>query len=665
MTTAECAPEPEIITQNREQLAYLLTEAAEIEHGLMCCYLYAAYSLKRGAADGLAPEDVALVARWRSAIVGVAVEEMVHLSLVSNLLTAIGFAPQFARPNFPVAPGYHPSGIVVSLAPLDLATLDHFLFLERPEGVDIPDGAGFDPPPQVERATRSDRLVPSSEDYATVGHLYRGIRAGFVGLAARMGEGVLFAGDPAAQVGPEIAAIPGLTAVTDLASALRAIDTVVEQGEGTQTDSARSHYRRFLAVRDEYRTLKASRPEFEPALPVARNPVMRRPPDARHKVHVDEPKAARLMDLGNALYGHALRVLTRAFGRADDPGPARRVMVHSAIEIMTLLSPVGEMLCHLPASTAHPGVNAGLSFAMARSNAGPERVAIWPLLTERTRELAASCANAALEIDGSLADTAKRLFDLALRLEQASPARKAVSEVVPAAPVVAAEPRPLDAGLVGAVASAPPVEEARGRNLLLRFEGKRCIHSRHCVLGAPSVFRANVKGAWLNPDGISVEDLAAVAHDCPSGAITYDRLDGGPAEGPPPVNVIRVRENGPLAVHAKIELEGRGAMFRATLCRCGASKNKPFCDNSHVALGFTASGEPPTQPSELLVQRDGLFTITPTTNGPLSLRGNVEICSGTGRTVTRTQQVRLCRCGGSANKPFCDGTHARIGFRSE
>src|ERR1022692_1530385 len=184
MTIAECAPEPEIITQNREQLAYLLTEAAEIEHGLMCCYLYAAYSLKRGAADGLAPEDVALVARWRSAIVGVAVEEMLHLSLVSNLLTAIGFAPQFERPNFPVSPGYHPSGIVVSLAPFDLATLDHFLFLERPEGVDIPDGAGFDPPPPVERATRSDRLMPSSEDYATVGHLYRGIRSGFVGLTA-------------------------------------------------------------------------------------------------------------------------------------------------------------------------------------------------------------------------------------------------------------------------------------------------------------------------------------------------------------------------------------------------------------------------------------------------------------------------------------------------
>src|SRR5258705_7551865 len=106
MTTAQ-APEPDIITQNREQLAYLLTEAAEIEHGLMCCYLFAAYSLKRSTSDELIEKEVATVARWRGAIVSVAVEEMLHLSLVSNLLTAIGFAPQFQRPNFPVAPGYH------------------------------------------------------------------------------------------------------------------------------------------------------------------------------------------------------------------------------------------------------------------------------------------------------------------------------------------------------------------------------------------------------------------------------------------------------------------------------------------------------------------------------------------------------------------------------
>src|SRR5579859_1899494 len=221
--------EPEIVTHEREQLAYLLTEAAEIEHGLMACYLYAAYSLKRGEVDGLTSDEAAAVGRWRDAIVDVAIDEMLHLSLASNLLAAIGSTPHFQRPNFPVAPGYHPAVVVVALAPFDRATLDHFVYLERPEGTDAPDGAGFEAPVRYERALRGDRLVPSAQDYATVGHLYRGIRAGFQHLADKLGERALFVGDPAAQVGTDIAPLDGLVVVTDLASALRAIDTIVEQ----------------------------------------------------------------------------------------------------------------------------------------------------------------------------------------------------------------------------------------------------------------------------------------------------------------------------------------------------------------------------------------------------------------------------------------------------
>jgi CDGSH-type Zn-finger protein/uncharacterized Fe-S cluster protein YjdI len=645
--------EPEIITQDREQLAYLLTEAAEIEHGLMCCYLFTAYSLKLNGE--FTAEELAAVVRWRSAISSVAVEEMVHLALVSNLLTSIGFAPQFARPNFPVAPGYHPSGIVISLARFELATLDHFIYLERPEGLDIPDGAGFDPPPSCTRATRSDRLMPSSEDYGTVGHFYRGIRAGFVTLAAQLGEKALFVGDPRAQVGQDLVALPGLSIVTDLSSALTAIDTIVEQGEGTQTDSARSHYRRFLSVRDEYRSLKSARPDFEPAYPVARNPVLRNPPDPKNKVYITDHKTSRVMDLGNAPYSHALRILAQAFGHADDPPHApRRALADSAIEMMSLLSTVAEMLCRIPAGNEHPGVNAGLSFAMARSRAGAHESSIWPLLIERTRELAMSCAALAQEIDPALEAVAARLQALATRLDQVSPVKPADS--APLASI--AELPSLDT-------RPPAIEEALGHDILLRFEGKRCVHARFCVLGAPDVFRANVKGAWLNPEGASVEALIGIAHECPSGAITYERRDGGRAESPPPVNVIRIRENGPLAVHAQIELTGAGSMTRATLCRCGASKNKPFCDSSHVGMNFIASGEPLTQSSEPVQQRGGAIEILPTANGPLSVRGNLELCSGTGRTITRTQSTSLCRCGGSSNKPFCDGSHARIGFRSE
>lgn len=210
------------------------------------------------------------------------------------------------------------------------------------------------------------------------------------------------------------------------------------------------------------------------------------------------------------------------------------------------------------------------------------------------------------------------------------------------------------------------VQEYRGEKVIVRFDAGKCIHSRHCVLGRPEVFQANVPGAWIRPDNASVEEVVAVALACPSGAITYDRIDGGAQEAPPPVNLIRLRENGPLAVHAQMRIDDDTAQpLRATLCRCGASKNKPYCDASHVAANFQATGEPPTQTSLPLAVRDGMLTITPKKDGPLYFSGNVELVSGTGRTLNRLQEAWLCRCGQSKNKPYCDGTHKKIGFRSD
>jgi CDGSH-type Zn-finger protein len=131
------------------------------------------------------------------------------------------------------------------------------------------------------------------------------------------------------------------------------------------------------------------------------------------------------------------------------------------------------------------------------------------------------------------------------------------------------------------------------------------------------------------------------------------------------VNHLFVRENGPYAISATLEIEGQPPMFRATLCRCGQSRNKPFCDNSHLQAGFSATGEPPSRASDPLPERGGTLHLRPATDGPLVLSGPLEICCGTGRTIERTDSVRLCRCGGSRSKPFCDGTHRQIGFRSE
>lgn len=206
------------------------------------------------------------------------------------------------------------------------------------------------------------------------------------------------------------------------------------------------------------------------------------------------------------------------------------------------------------------------------------------------------------------------------------------------------------------------VEEVRGKHLVIRFEGKRCIHARNCVLGRPDVFVPNVQGEWIHPDAATPESVAILAHTCPSGAIQYERLDGGDPEPAPKVNLVRIRENGPLAVHADMRIGGQRVGYRATLCRCGASQNKPFCDGSHTAAGFTATGEPAAVDSTALDQRDGELAIDPAPNGPLLVSGNVEIVSGTGHTLNRATKTALCRCGQSANKPYCDGTHRKVGF---
>jgi CDGSH-type Zn-finger protein/uncharacterized Fe-S cluster protein YjdI len=208
------------------------------------------------------------------------------------------------------------------------------------------------------------------------------------------------------------------------------------------------------------------------------------------------------------------------------------------------------------------------------------------------------------------------------------------------------------------------IDDYSGGHIVIENDGARCIHSRFCVLNLPSVFVPNVEGPWIRPDAATTEAAIAVTTKCPSGALRYRPLGDTAPEGPPGVNTIRVWENGPLAVHAQLDVGGDTASFRATLCRCGLSKNKPYCDHSHAEGGFTATGEPDSQQSDPLTTRDGPLKITPTHNGPLKVEGAVEICAASGRTLCRDTRTFLCRCGHSGDKPFCDGSHMKAGFQA-
>ena len=217
------------------------------------------------------------------------------------------------------------------------------------------------------------------------------------------------------------------------------------------------------------------------------------------------------------------------------------------------------------------------------------------------------------------------------------------------------------------------VEVVRGKDATIHFDAQKCIHSRHCVLSHPDVFVPNVKGEWIHPDAQPVAELIRVGQNCPSGAIRVVRNaesdiagDALSSDNFPIVNTIRVRENGPLAIEAELQLKGQALTTpRATLCRCGQSNNKPYCDGSHVAAGFIATGEPASATFEALATRNGPVNVQPTPNGPLRLVGNLEVVTGTGRTCNKVGETYLCRCGHSNNKPYCDGSHKAAGFQAD
>ncbi|HEY8572336.1 ferritin-like protein [Phenylobacterium sp.] len=373
--------------ETREHLIHVLTEAAQIEHNLLCSYLYAAFSLKRPGDPDLTHRQADAVERWRKTIVKVALEEMAHLATVNNLLVAVGGAPHFDRANLPLAPGYHPAGVVVRLTPFSRETLDHFIFLERADHHALDDAPGFEPA-DVERKARRGGLTPSAADYETVGALYDSISHGLRRLCERHGEAQLIDRSGVRQLDAETARLPNVARITSLEAALSAVAWIKEEGEGSAGTSAatESHFDRFSAIRDEWAALSAEAPAFQPAWPAAHDPVMRKPAEGLQRVWITQEPAASLVDLGNALYGFMLQVLSQTFA-CDDPDDQRRLM-NVSVELMEGCAAAATALARLPASSEHPGVNAGLTFAVPR-NLGfrPVGVARRQLFLERLVEL--------------------------------------------------------------------------------------------------------------------------------------------------------------------------------------------------------------------------------------------------------------------------------------
>lgn len=204
------------------------------------------------------------------------------------------------------------------------------------------------------------------------------------------------------------------------------------------------------------------------------------------------------------------------------------------------------------------------------------------------------------------------------------------------------------------------------QTIAVRFDARRCIHAAECVFGLPMVFDPE-RRPWIEPSSAGPDAIARVVALCPTGALHYERLDGGPEEAPDAVNRVQVTRNGPLHLRGTIELRSDEAStreVRMALCRCGESRNRPFCDNSHRAIRFVDPGdvfEGNVKPAETGEER--ALRIEPEPNGPYHLEGPFEIESADGRVRLAGGRATLCRCGASRNKPFCDGSHRTEGFR--
>jgi hypothetical protein len=391
-------PEAPFVIEHREALIYMLCEAAELEHGIMCQYLFAAFSLKQRVDEGLTPEELEAVTRWRHTIAHVATEEMLHLTLVQNVLSAIGAAPHLTRPNLPAPAHHYPAGVTLTLVPFGEPALQHFLFLERPEGMALEGAKGIDAPVHeaVPLIAEGD-IVPQAQDFATIGHLYRSIEQGLAHLADKFGERNLFVGPPRAQATSTDFHWPDLVPVTDLASAQRALDTILEQGEGARGHWEAAHFGEFVQILDEYRGMLSANPAFSPVRPAIFARVRRSEQDDSIPL-IGDRVTSLCTDLFNVGYELVLQILERYFAHTEETNAQLATLANAAVTLMaSVLRPLGDLITTLPVGPEYPGRNAGPSFELFYEDDDllPHRGSAWVLLEERLRNASSFCAAAA------------------------------------------------------------------------------------------------------------------------------------------------------------------------------------------------------------------------------------------------------------------------------
>jgi len=344
--------------RSRSDLLKLLCEAAELEHGIACSYLYAGFSLKRDLSEGgMTWQEQQMVRRWAAQIYFIASQEMLHLALVWNLTTAIGGTPYYLRPNFPQDSKYYPLNARLALEPFGMECLRRFIVYERPSALN------------AEHELRMLLAVLGEDaadiEFGSIGELYALIESGFKSIPHEE----LFIGSPAQQMTRDLVHFPDLIAVTDRDTALRAVHTITHQGEGTSRDREDSHFGAFVSILKEFLDSKSHGANFAPARPALVNPYsgLGRGYGASANP-IEQPLTQQAAGLFDSAYGLMLRMLAWSF-EVENTGIEAIVskFCKVAIDFMPrVLLPLGEGLMLMPAGERYRGRTAGPGFGLTR-----------------------------------------------------------------------------------------------------------------------------------------------------------------------------------------------------------------------------------------------------------------------------------------------------------
>ena len=654
----KAAPEAPFVIEHREALIYMLCQAAELEHGIMCQYLFAAFSLKQREDEGLTAEELEAVTRWRRAISHVATEEMLHLALVHNLLSSIGAAPHFGRPNLPAPAHHYPAGVNLTLVPFGERSLQHFIFLERPEGMEYEGAEGLDMPVHEAVPLMAERdIVPQLQDFATVGHLYRSIENGLARLAGKFGEENLFVGPPRAQAIAENFRWPELVAVTDLASAQRAIDTILEQGEGARGHWEHAHFGQFVQILDEYRSMLAANPNFDPVRPVMFATVRRCEHDETVP-QIGERVTSRCGDLFNVSYEILLQMLERYFAHTEETDEQLGTLAEATVALMLrVLKPLGNLITTLPVGPEFPRMNAGPSFELFYENdyLMPHRGAAWALLEERLRDASRFCGLiqeiASAPVGGELGPVQEALNDVADSL---------------AARFAEWGARSRFAGGAEPQQTAP--DGQAGRALARRAASlARAVSATNGTSAASqqlvSLFTAARATLEQAEDGVNagrlVEGVLRPLAEGVTGKPLRRRSGSAPPGGSAGVD--------PARLDPRLWMLAQEATKALARWR-GRPRQETLLMEATAALqDLSLRSSPPDDRDgrratlrELLAGRDE--GIRCAHNGPYLVTNAERVRNWLGEEIATTPQMALCRCGESALKPVCDAACASSGF---